>query len=360
MGKRIQDLTDDELDALSPEEMAELEAGIDTVDENNVGGDGDEDEDLGGAGDKGDDDEEEEEEEAAGDGELPTREQLEALAKDDDSEEEEVPEGGEAIPYARFKAKSDEAKDLRGILKAVIPHLSGSTSTSTSAAAPAAPVVDENPRPVYDIKAANREYTRLLSEGDVEAAAAKLDEIEDAREKMHAWDVERARLEAEERAVTRVKTAEAQSAVQTTAAALYATYPFLDNKNAAADATAIIAVNAEAKRLMSTGMAAAAALQKAGETLGKRFAKLIAVEKPAGSKPAKDGKDGKPPAGTDPRSKEALKRNLGIRQPPSAAAGVSNRDEPNKIRSIADMSDEEIDKLSKEELAELRGDKRVS
>lgn len=354
-GKRIEDLSDDELDKLSAEELQELESGIDTVEDDNVSDDGgDEDETLGDDNAAGG--EEEEEEEEAGDGEPPTREQLEALANAEEGEEEEGAEG-EDVPYARFREKNEEARDLRGILKAVLPHIGGAT---TAPAATAAPEREESPRPVFDFKAANREYTRLLSEGDTEAANTKLDEIEEAREKAHQWDIEKARADAEERAVTRVKTAEVQSKMGEVTTQLYKDFPFLDNKSAKADAAAIVAVNAEAKRLIAGGMDAPAALQKAGETLGKRFAKLIAVEAPAKDKKTdKDGKPAKAPDGKDPRSEAARKRNLDVRQPPSQKAGVGNRDEPAKVKDISKMSDAELDKLSPEELAELRGDNRV-
>lgn len=348
--KAIHEMTDAELDALTPEELAAAEAAIDAEPK-----EGDEEEEEEEAGSDGDGDEDEGDDDKGGDEPL-SREQLEALANAEDGEDEGTE--GEAVPYGRFKEKNEEARDLRGILKAVLPHIGG----AAPAAAAAAPPVDENPRPVFDFKAANREYTRLMSEGDVDAANAKLDEIEDAREKAHQWDLDKARAEAEERAVNRVKTAEAQNAMGVVTTQLYKDFPFLDNKSQYADAGAIVAVNAEAKRLIATGMQPAAALQKAGDTLGKRFAKLIAIEKPAkGKTDAKsgDGKPAKTPDGKDPRSQEALRRNLGIRQPPGAKAGVGNREEPAKVRSIADMSDEEIDKLSKEELAELRGDNRV-
>src|SRR5690606_22050402 len=99
----------------------------------------------------------------------------------------------EMVPRARLNEVLESNRDLRMILR----HVAGSKPEEP------APAAEEPKRPEYDFKAARREYHRLLNEGETEAAEAKFDEIEEARDALHAFDLQQATRAAEDRAYQR-------------------------------------------------------------------------------------------------------------------------------------------------------------
>lgn len=360
--KGISELSDDEMAGMTDEQLEEAmaadAAAADADGEEDGAGEGDgagktadgeADGEADGAGD-GDGGSEAEGEEAEGagandgeegeDGAL-TKEQLEALARDDDGR-------SDMVPRARLNEVLQSERDLREILRTV--------AAGQQAAAPAKPVEEEAPkRPEFDFKAANREYHKLLTDGEEEKALAKLDEIEDARTALHQFDIAEAERKAEERTYSRVSADQTSREVNTVAAEMVKRYPFLDNKSEKANEAAILAVNAKAKQLVAAGKSPAEALHEAAIKIGGQFAKVLEIpgkndKKPDGKKPVK--------AGEDPRSKDALQRNIGIRQPPGQKSGVGTREQLRTL-DISNMTDEQIEKLSPEELAEARGDTRI-
>jgi hypothetical protein len=335
-------LTDAQLDAMSEEELEALKAAnatppdedgkekVDAKDDDSEEevdekdddkGDVEDDEEEDDDADKGDDDEEEDEDDLDADA-------LEALAA-----EGKAPT---TVPYAALKKARSEAADLRTMLMAAL----GKTKVEVEVPAAEAPK-----RPEFDFKAANREYTKLLLAGKEDEALAKQDEIEAAREQIHAFDLQQARAEAEQRAVGHVQQSQITSSVQKVERRLYREFPFLDVKAKGHDAVAITAVNARARDLIKAGRAPADALREAGMAIGKRFAKLHAIDG--------KGKDGKPD-GKDPRAKAAFERNTNTQLPPvGGKKGVEKRTEP-RIVDISTMTDAQIDKLTPEELRLLK------
>lgn len=361
--KGIADLTDEEIVGMSDEELqAALDADAAAANAE-TGEDGDgagdpaaasdagDDSDADGGADDGDgdgDDAADGGEEDENGGEPLTKEQLEALARERDNDDgDDQP----TVPRARLNEVLEANRDLRLILRTALEK---GQITGEPEPAPE----PEPERPVYDFKAANREYHKLLTEGDEDAALAKLDEIEDKRAELHAFDVAAARREAETNAYSRTTADRAAQQLDAVAAEMIERYPFLNNKGEQANEAAILAVNAKAKQLAAKGKTPAEALHEAATKIGGQFEKLLGKPAKQGENEGK-GKDTKPvEPGKDPRSQEALRRNLGVRQPPIAKSGVGTREQLRTL-DLANMTDEQIDKLSPEELAEARGDARI-
>lgn len=193
----------------------------------------------------------------------------------------------------------------------------------------------------YDFKAAQREYIKLITEGDEEAAIAKSEEIEETRAKVNDYKLAKVREEAVAEAEGRVQQREVKSDLKAAEGEIYKEFPFLDNKSKDASEAAILAVNAKAKQLIANeGMPPGAALRKAGKEIGSVFAKVL---KPAanadGKKPPidarKDGVD-------DPRAKGAVKRGLDASQPDTLKSGIGNLDRTRTL-DISKMTDAQID-----------------
>lgn len=360
--KNIAELTDEEIDALPPEELLALQHG-----EAREGGEEEEEDGGEGAGGDGAGDEtKEEEEEETGDGGEPlTPEQLQALADeaDEEDEDEDDPDPtSDMVPRSRLNKALERGKDLSLVVKALI---------KTGDKAPAAAPVEAKPEPVveaepeflkYDFKAKSREVIKLIAEGEEEKAAALQDEIEDTRTQVTEYRIAKAQEKAKAEAVTETNQTlakdKATADLGVAATALFEKFPFLNNQVKGANEAAILAVNAKAKQLVAKGRTPAAALTEAGEKIGGQFAKLLGI-KPAAAV-VDDKTKGKQPA-KDTRTPDALKRNLSLQQPPQQKSGVGTRDKMSSI-SIADMTDKQLDELEKNDpaaFAELRGDHRI-
>lgn len=250
-------------------------------------------------------------------------------------------EGGSApdmVPRARLNEVLADRDDLRLMLKTAL------ALGTQGQPAPAAQQEEAQPEvQAYDFKAAQREYTRLISEGDEEAASKKLDEIEDAREAQRAQDI----AAAEARALQRVEQVNEQARVQAVAEALHKQFPFLDHTKDSADDVAILSVQAKTRELINAGKTPAQALAEAGETVGKKFARLYAPAPTPTSKAKEAG---------DARTKEAVTRGLGVRQPSTQKGGIGTREAT--APDIRTMTDEQLDKMSKAELDALLGIER--
>lgn len=366
MGKKIEDMTDEDLDALSPEDMLALQTGGSTgEDEGDDEGDGDE---GGEGGDQGGD-EGEGDEGGEGDGDDESAEaerlRLERLANeggdgdgDEGGEGEEGQRGSATVPHARFNEKVQEAKHWRETALALIE---AGKAGQAPAQTPASKQEEAPQRPEYDFKAAMREYHKLVLEGEDEKAASKLDEIEDKREAIRVFDLQQVQAQAETSAVQRITARQEAANKAVVIDTLYKTYPFLNNEHKDADEAAILAVNAKAKALVAEGVSPSEALRRAGEAIGERFAKVLGVSKPATGQDGQGKKPGETKPGKDTRTPAAVRRGLEVRQPATQKSGVGNREGASKL-SIADLTDEQLERLEKTDpaaLAELRGDNRI-
>lgn len=277
MQKDINEMTDEEIGALTPEELAELTAGID------LGGEGGEGE--GGEGDEGE--------------EGLTEEALAELL----SGQEDEPQT--AVAYARFKEKVDEANDLRLMLRAA---LQGRQQEEQVPAAPAPPQPPEEPK--VNLRELRMKLIRLQTTGTEEEIEEASNALADAEEQVLNYRTELATYRAEAIADRKLET----RMIADVAADAERSYPFLNPKDKSYDEAAALAVNAKARELMvSKGMRGSEALRQAVDTIGKRFATLL------GSKSKDPGPTVQTKKRVDPRVLEALRRAGVVRHPPAGS-----------------------------------------
>lgn len=139
-----------------------------------------------------------------------------------------------------------------------------------------------------------------------------------------------------------------QAEIETTLTTLHEVLPQLDAQSEHYDKKFDNLVYAEAMYLIENeGYTKTEALRVASEDLGKRFGYLAEEQAPKESKP-------KPEA---PSKEAAIKRAVETanKQPPRTST-ARNDDVDAKGIDIFDMSDEDFEKLTEAELAELRGD----
>lgn len=369
--KSIADLSDAELDAMSTEEVNALVAqseggepapgdasgeGAGDDDAGNKdgaadGGDADDkgDDDKGGKGegdDAGDDDGEGDDAGDKGDKEELTLEQLAALAAEGDNR---------MVPLSRLNEALRRSDDYATLLREAL----AARGEPQQPQQPQAPAEPEPPQ--YDFAAAMREYHKMVTEGEDDKAADKLVEIETKRAEVMEYRLEQQARALREESAKERSNIERRTAIESAMVELYEAFPFLNNQSKDADEVAILAVNARAKELVAKGKNPADALREAGNSIGERFQKLLGKQAPATTDEGGDKGRQAPKDGSDPRSKEALRRNLDIRQPETQKSGVGNRDAISTI-DISKMTDEQLDKLEKSDpatFAEIRGDNRI-
>lgn len=354
--KNIADMSDEDIEGLSADELLELQTGAASEeDEEEEEGDesDDSDADEGDGEDEeeadGDEDEESEDDEDA-DPQL-TKEQLEALAAEED-EDGDPDDTSDMVPRSRLNAEIEKGKDKSLVIRALLRSGAGTPAPA------AAKDPDPEPEPEflkYDFKAKGREVIKLIAEGDEDRASALQDEIEDTRAKVNQYNLDKARAEATAQATGEFQAQRARDALDATVADVYERYPMLNNQSKHRNEAAILAVNGKTKELMAKGKPAHLALAEAADKMMKILG--LATDKT----PAKQGKndkvakvDGdkkvdKTPA-KDGRTKEALKRNLAIRQPAQQKNGVGTRDRLRTI-DIRNMTDAQIDALEKNDPA---------
>lgn len=393
--KNIRDMTDEEIGDLSPEELIAMQTG--TADDDDK-----DDKKKGGKDAAADDNEEEEEEseeeeseseeeESEEESEEEEGEESEEESEEEESEESEEEEGeevtperlqallddldgggiepGKDVPYSRFKKAIDRANDQSDVIRILL----GQRGTA------AATVQEEEPEPEkkfeYDFKAANREYHKLLSEGEDEKAQAKLDEIEDKREEQRQFDNERIRKTARTEVLGEVEARTAKEKMGEAMLVVFKEFPFLDHRAKTKNQDAIEATNAKVRNLIAAGKSPAEAVLEGGRAIGKVFAKALGLDAPkkkgegapdkkAGAEGAGDKKKGgKTKVEIDERTKGAVRRGLKVRQPTDTGKhGKGNGNDLSAVISAADLTDEKIDWLEKndpDQLARLLGNDRV-
>jgi len=256
--------------------------------------------------------------------------------KGEDADEADPPAGEKEdeprapVPYARFKevnTKAEAERDAR--IRAEAERDLLLQRGKEGVPAPAAPT------PPVDVRALRRKAREALLEGDIDKAS----ELDDKA------DEEISRL-AEERAVQRSEQSNAARDLAAAASRVTAKYPFLDSNGDDADQDAIEMVIAMRNANIQRGMSPGEALEKAGEKVGKLYAK----EAP---EPAEDDRN-------KARTQEALRRSAraGLTQPPPTAGGRGERGRGSTtdVDDVATLSDEEFRKLPEKEKARRRGD----
>lgn len=322
--KPVADMTEEELAALTPEQLEELQG-------NNHQDDGD---DPGAAAGATVDDDDGLDAEAVA-----------ALAAEG--------EGSKFVPHSRFHELNERYKEERAARERAEAERARLLEAALGKGQPAAKV-DEPPP--YDFKKARREYQALLLT-DPDAAIEKMDEIEAARDAQHKAELAKAAQEAEERAYRRASGERVTQAAEAAAEAIYEDFPFLNPNDASADEDAIYAVIGKRNQLIHDGMEPIKAMRKAAKDVGGKFAKLLGVGAAGGdgkSTPANAG-------GASTRQAAAVQRGAktAASQPPTPnKGGVGNRAESGTL-DFSKLSDEQIAKLSPEELKKARGDFRI-
>lgn len=327
--KTLDQMTDAEIDALSEEELEahKLAASTTNGDGTIAAEDDPEDDDAADPGAAAEDDPDND---AETDDDDLTPEELAEIAGDDGKDKR--------IPYRRFKEVVDQNNELMAIVRAAVGNRQ----------APVEDAVDNTPQaPEYDFRKSRAEYHALVMKGKEEEAAAKLEEIDNAREALNDFKLQQAAQQAEARAVQQINGSLLRTEIGRVERRIVKQYPFLDPKDKNADPTAIAAVNSYTKELIGKGMPPAEALKQAGEKLGVRFEKLLISE---GKLTAKT----KAPDGTDPRARSAMQRNLNAQQSHTAGKkGVVNRTEARTL-DVTKMTDAQLDKLTPEELEAVK------
>lgn len=250
-----------------------------------------------------------------------------AAAGGDDSDEAGKPGGG--IPRARFNEVNDRKKALETEVEALRAQLAAANGGGApAAAAPATPT----PAPV-DVDALEEEYTQALLDGDSKAAVAIRKQInqhiEDAALQKFAQVSQQHQV-----------AAKAQEVVDTT----LSDYPWLDEPEGA-EALELIEASVRAK--CAAGVPHHVALANAIATIAPRFAP---EGTPSRGLPGKD-------APVDTRLKAADLRGAAHSQlqPPAVQAGMGNRAAAPKIDGTTKLTEEQIEKLSKEDLDKALG-----
>ena len=200
------------------------------------------------------------------------------------------------------------------------------------------------------IEALEAEHSRLLLDGEVEKATAKMKEIRLAVRELAT---------AENNTTVAAATAAAVEQVRFDAvvARLKADHPRLRNGSEEFDEDLVNFVLSEHNRLMGTGQyAASEAMSKAAETVMKKFQPAKAAD-PDGEKNLEAAKKKE----EDDRKAEQVKKNLDTanKQPASLRDTGLNSDaagQGDTLPDITKLSSEEIAALPKATLARMRGD----
>lgn len=317
----LDSLSDDELNALSPEELAKLRG-------DHHQADGEQDED-----DLEDDD--------------PGADPGADKAKDDvtDDEAAEIASGKKqgAVPYSRFKEVNDEARTSRERLLQLEEE-----NARLKGQVPAKEDKPKDEPKAYDFDAAEDRYMDAVLDGDKDKAKTIRAEIR--AEERRANEAEAKKLAATSTAEERERVRQELEAERTAEVldGIYEKYPFLDHAAKGANKEAIQEVVDLRDVYVSRGMPFSKAIAQAAERVGK----LYAPEKKADD----DGRKKDEPSPADRRAQDQRQRNATAElDQPSRMNGSGQRSRLGEL-DIEKMSDADFDKLTKEELAELRGD----
>lgn len=254
-----------------------------------------------------------------------------------------------AVPHSRFNEVNERRKEAERLLeqeRAENARLRSQHQQQPPAEAGAAGTKQAEQAQTFDFDAKESDYLNALMEGETEKAMQ-------IRREVNAALVEQARSNAKAEARAELEQAEAQrsqkaamDALSDEAESVVKTFPYLDTEEGEVAMEMIIE---RRNSLAAKGMAPHLALREAAALIAPRFA-------PAGSTPAKDLKTGAPQAD----SREAAARTRGaqasVAQPPMPAAGVGNRATGSDTTDVAQMDDDQFDRLSEAEKRRLRGD----
>lgn len=310
-----------------------------------------------------------------------TREDIET-----DEEREAREMGEEGSPerkslYKRFKGVNDELKATRLQLEAATRErleaaerlnekLAGGGSRSESE------VTDEPEpaRPKGDIKSLREKRRVAMRAAETDKVADYDEQIEKLEDDLDAWRTERDAWQARktsktietlvkkagEDALTKAEQKSLKAQMQATAEDIYETYPFLDNDadDDVRDDDAIAAVKNRCIELQNKGMGAVRALKKAAAEKGPKFAKINGYDKSDGDG---DGGDDKGDLGPAARLRRAIERGAkdSNAMPPSTSkqgAGERRRT-TGQPKAAKDLTDDEIRKLDDNKIDELYGKK---
>ncbi len=258
-----------------------------------------------------------------------------------DDEDPGTPPPG--IPKSRFVQVNEERKAAiarNAELEAELERLRAGQSPAASAPAPtpaAAPAAE------FDEDAQEEAYGAALMEGDTRKAAAIRRAINAHVREQAAADarreVEQQRQQDQARATADALAAESQSTLQA--------FPYL-NTEEGKEALLLIVEARDGK--IARGMAPLDALRAAVKAIAPKFA-------PAGQgdTPSKDLPQGEPK--TDLRQAAAVERGAkaSLAQPAPLSGGVGERAEAGRI-NVAQLTDEQFNKLPEAEKRRLRGD----
>lgn len=261
-----------------------------------------------------------------------------APAPDDDSAGQ-----GERIPKARFNEVNEQRKAALARNSELEAELERLRAGQTSAAPASAPAAAPGPAAEFDEDAQEEAYGAALMEGDTRKAAAIRRAINAHVREQAAADarreVEQQRQQDQQRATADALAAESKAALQA--------YPYLDTEEGAEALDLILALR---DRKAAGGMPIAAALRAAVQAIAPKFA-------PAGQgdTPSKDLPQGEPK--TDLRTAAAVERGAkaSMAQPAPLTGGVGERAEAGRI-NVAQLTDEQFEKLPEAEKRRLRGD----
>ncbi len=254
---------------------------------------------------------------------------------DADESEEGAKKTPKTVPYGRLAKVTAE----KAALEAELEEL--------RAKKPAKEEQAEEEEEAYDFKAKEREYLKLVSEGELDAAADLRVEIDDRRA-----DENQARATAA--AVETIGRTKSDEDFGKAVAETLKTYPFLDNKSPEADKDAIDDVVAFRDHYITKkGLSPAEALRKAAERVAKDREEAESEAEEA----EEEGKEKAKAAGAA-RTKAAVKKGAesATKQPPTIAKGKGNRTSEDAQLDVQEMSEDDFDKLPAEEKKRLRGD----
>jgi len=192
----------------------------------------------------------------------------------------------------------------------------------------------------FDFKAKEKEYMEAVLDGETDKALAIREEIREAERKQFE-------LELEQRTSQAVEISKAEIELKETIEAAQSTYPVFDANSDKFDQE----LTAEALDLFESfklkGYEPADAMRRAVRYV-VRANGLEIGDKPAAQAPAAQRRQ--PAKPTTEQVEKKLEQ--ASRQPP---AGTPNRAE-DRTPNIFELSEEDFDKLSREELARIRGD----
>lgn len=259
----------------------------------------------------------------------------------DPDELEELADGkAKMVPHARFHEVNERAKEAERIaleerearirLEERMAILQGENKPK------------EKEAPAFDFDAKEDEYMEAMLEGDTAKAKAIRKEIREAdRSQIEAEMENRTSAKIDQRESTRLFMEAAEQAVED--------YPFLadgpgQNKEAVAD------VKVWRDHFINKGDPAHVAISKAAKKVGPIYAEDYTEEELAGKTLSLAELRKRQQAQARTRNASASSQ-----QPPAVKGGMGERGR-NRNLSVADLSDEEFDKLTPKEKAELRGD----